>query len=116
MRPGDGASFAEKAARGLGEVTPPHLYEFKRRLAEELGTVGIRLRENLGGYVSRTEGINAMLRTPNVSLIGFLGENRHFQRDVESANIADLVDLSKAVVCFALLTTTPYWREFWNIQ
>ncbi len=116
MRPGDGASFAEKSARGLGEVTPPHLYEFKRRLAEELDMVGIRLRENLGGYVSRTEGINAMLRTPNVSLIGFLGENRHFQRDVESANIADLVDLSKAVVCFALLTTTPYWHDFWNIQ
>ena len=116
MEPGGGASFAEKAALGLGEVTPPHIFELKRNLAEELDTVGIRLRENLGGYVSRTEGINAMVRTPNVSLIGFLGENRHFQRDVESANISDLVDVSKAVACFALLTTTQYWCDFWNIQ
>ena len=115
FRPGNGASFAEKSAHGLGEITPPHLYELKRKLAAELDTVGIRLKENKGGYLSRTEGINAMLRTPNISLIGFLGENRHFQRDVESANIKDLVDLSKAVVCFALLTTTAYWQQFWQI-
>lgn len=113
---GDGASFAEKSARGLGEVTPPHLYELKRRLAAELAGEGIRLRENLGGYVSRTEGINAMYRTPNISLLGFLGKNRHFQRDVESAHISDLVDLSRAVVCYSLLTTTPFWAEFWQLQ
>ena len=116
FRPGNGASFAEKSAHGLGEITPPHLYELKRKLAAELNTVGIRLKENKGGYLSRTEGINAMFRTPNISLIGFLGENRHFQKDVESANIKDLVDLSKVVVCFALLTTTAYWQHFWQIQ
>lgn len=116
FRIGDGASFAEKSAHGLGEITPPHLYELKRKLAEELDTVGIRLRENLGGYLSRTEGINAMYRTPNISLMGFLGENRHFQKDVESANISDLVDLSKAIVCFALLTKTSLWHDFWKIQ
>lgn len=116
FRPGDGASFAEKSAHGLGEITPPHLYELKRKLASELDSGGIRLRENLGGYLSRTEGINAMYRTPNISLIGFLGENRHFQKDVESAHIADLVDLSKAIVCFALLTTTSYWENFLKIQ
>lgn len=113
---GDGASFAEKASRGLGEVTPPHLYALKRKMAEELQDENIRMRENLDGYVSRTEGINAIYRTPNVSLLGFLGKNRHFQRDVESANINDLVDLSKAVACFALLTTTSLWEEFWNLQ
>jgi len=113
---GDGASFAEKSAHGVGEITPPHLYELKRKLAEELDMVGIRLRENLGGYLSRTEGINAMYRTPNISLMGFLGENRHFQRDVESANISDLVDLSKAIVCFAFLTTTQLWHDFWKLQ
>ncbi len=98
----------------MGEITPPHLYELNRKLAEELREVGICLRENLGGYVSRTEGINAMIKTPNIALMGFLGENRHFQRDVESASISDLVDLSKAIVCYTLLTTTPFWQEFWN--
>ena len=111
FRPGDGASFAEKSARGLGEIIPPHLYELNRLFSEELDSVGIRLRENNDGYVSRTEGINAMYRTPNLTLLGFLGINRHFQRDVESANINDLVDLAKVVVCYALLTKTSLWQE-----
>jgi hypothetical protein len=69
------------------------------------------LIENIGGYLSRTESINAMYRTPNISLIGFLGENRHFQNKVESANIKDLVDLAKSVVCLVLYTQTEHWKE-----
>ena len=111
LAPGDGASFAEKASHNRGEITPPHLYELQRRLADELRSEGIRLCENLDGYLSRTEGVNAMLRTPNVVLIGFLGENRHFQAQETTANIKDLVDLAKAVVCFSLLTQTPVWKE-----
>jgi hypothetical protein len=109
--PGDGASFAEKASHNRGEITPPHLYELMRRLAEELRPEGIRLTENLDGYLSRTEGVNAMLRTPNVVLMGFLGENRHFQVQETTANIKDLVDLARAVVCFALLTRTSAWQS-----
>lgn len=108
---GDGASFAEKAAKGSGTVIPPHIYALMRQMSKELASEGIRLRENHGGYVSRTESVNAMFRTPNISLIGFLGENRHFQRDVESANINDLVDLAKTVVCFVLYTQTTDWKE-----
>ncbi len=108
--PGDGASFAEKASHNRGEITPPHLYELLRRLAEELRPQGIRLTENLDGYLSRTEGVNAMLRTPNVVLMGFLGENRHFQVEETTANIKDLVDLARSVVCFVLLTQTPAWQ------
>lgn len=111
LTPGDGASFAEKASHNRGEITPPHLYELQRRLAEELSSEDIRLIENLDGYLSRTEGVNAMLRTPNVVLMGFLGKNRHFQVEETTANIKDLVDLAKAVVCFALLTQTPVWHE-----
>jgi len=111
FRPGGGASFGEKSARGVGEITPPHLYELQHQMAQELDSVGIRLRENVGGYLSRTEGINAMYRTPNISLIGFLGVNRHFQRDVEIANIKDLVNLAKVVVCTALLVKTSLWKE-----
>ena len=111
LKPGDGASFAEKASHNRGEITPPHLYEIMRRLSRDLDTQGIRMRENLDGYLSRTDGVNAMLRTPNVVLIGFLGKNRHFQEDVTSANIKDLVDLARCVVCLALLTETQVWKE-----
>lgn len=111
IQQGDGASFAEKASHNRGEITPPHLYELLRKLARDIDQEGIRLRENLDGYLSRTEGVNAMLRTPNVVLIGFLGENRHFQKEETTSNIRDLVDLAKSVVCLTLLTQTPIWKE-----
>ena len=109
---GDGASFAEKAAKGLGSITPPHIYELMKQLSAELSAEGIRLKENCDGYLSRTESVNAMFRTPNISLIGFLGNNRHFQHDVESANIKDLIDLAKSVVCLVLYTQTEEWKTY----
>lgn len=108
---GQGASFTEKASLGVGEITPPHLYALQRQMSTEFRSVGIRLKENFGGYVSRTEGVNAMMRTPNVALLGFLGANRHFQRGAEQANLNDIVDLAKSIVCYALLTSTAYWDE-----
>jgi hypothetical protein len=111
LQPGEGACFTEKASRGRGAVTPPHLYELERQFATELAAEGIRLLENWGGYLGRSEGVNAMLRTPNVALVGFLAENRHFEKDVTSANIKDLVDLARAIVCYVLLTQTPIWQE-----
>jgi putative aminopeptidase FrvX len=112
IQAGEGACFAEKASRGRGTVTPPHLYELEWQLASELASVGIRLRENLGGYVSRSEGVNAMLRTPNVALIGFLASSRHFHRGVPEGKLSDLVDLARAAACLALLTKTPVWSDF----
>jgi putative aminopeptidase FrvX len=111
FQPGDGASFTEKASRGRGAVTPPHLYHLQRQLALDLLTEDIHLRENLGGYVSRTEGVNAILYTPNVAIIGFLGEDRHFEKQATTANMRDLVSLAKATVCYVLLTQTPIWSE-----
>jgi hypothetical protein len=112
LAPGDGACFAEQASKARGTITPPHLYELQRQLGQELAAEGIHLRENRGGYVSRTEGgVSAMLRTPNVVLLGFLSDNAHFETDVGSANIHDLVDLARAAVCYALLTRTEIWQE-----
>lgn len=111
LKPGDGACFAEKASRGRGEVTPPHLYELLRQLSTVLDSQGIRLRENAGGYIGRSEGTNAMLRTPNVAILGFLGENRHFDRGPTTSNAHDLVDLAKTVACLALLVHSPFWKE-----
>lgn len=109
LQPGDGACYVEKSSRGRDAITPPHLYQLQRQLGRELETEGIRLRESVGGYVSRTDSVNAMLRTPNVALLGFLGANRHFERDVSSANLRDLVDLARSVVCYVLLTKTAAW-------
>jgi len=112
--PGDGASYAEVSSYGKGVITPPHLYALVRQLSIDLAPEKIRLRENVGGYLSRSEGVNAMLRTPNVALLGFVGANRHFQTSATTANLNDLVDLARSVVCLVLLTQTPLWREVWQ--
>jgi hypothetical protein len=110
LKPGDGAVFAEKASKARGEVTPPHLYAFECLLAHELIEEGVLLRENIGGYIGRSDGTNAMLRTPNVAVFGFLGENRHFETAASSANIRDLVNLSKAIVAYVLAVHTPVFK------
>src|SRR4030042_386852 len=102
LHPGDGAVFAEKTSRARGEVTPPHLYAFERQLAIELAGEGISLKENIGGYIGRSDGISAMLGTPNVAILGFLGDNRHFEQAASSANLRDLVELAKAIACYVL--------------
>ena len=111
LRPGDGAVYVEKSSAGKGGITPPHLYAFQRRLAEELSPAGISLCENHGGYASRSECVNAMERTPNVALLGFLGTNRHFDTDLPSANLHDIVHLARALVLYVLSTQTPTWRR-----
>lgn len=108
---GEGAVFAEKASKGRGEVTPPHVYAFQQQLALELEQEGILLRENFGGYVGRSDGSNAMLRTPNVAVFGYLGENRHFENSASTANLHDLVNLSKAIICYILALCTPAWNS-----
>lgn len=114
IHPGAGACFAEKTSHGRGEITSPYLYELERQLADELAGEGIRLHENIGGYIGRSDGVNAMLRTPNVAILGFLGENRHFEQDVSSANMKDLVDLARSIVCLVLLTKTAVWRSVFH--
>lgn len=108
---GMGASFSEKSSNGVGEITPPILYEVVRKLSFDLKSTGILLSENIGGYVSRTEGINAMLRTPMVALVGFLGRNRHFQHGFETVKMNDLVNLTKSIICLSLLTKTDIWEK-----
>jgi len=110
LRPGDGAVFAERSSNGRGSVTPPNLYAFQQHLAAALGQRGVHLRENWGGYVSRSEDINAVAVTPNVALIGVLCSNRHYAADRPSANLADVVDLAKVFVAYTLLVHSDVWR------
>lgn len=110
LRPEDGAVFAERSSNGRGSVTPPNLYAFQQHLAAALDERGIRLRENWGGYVSRSEDINAVTLTPHVALIGILCANRHHAADRPSANLADVVDLAKVFVAYTLLVHSDVWR------
>ena len=58
--------------------------------------------------------MSAMLKTPNVLLLGFPGFNRHFDLGEPTANIYDLVNLAKAIVYFAALRTRlqQIWKQF----
>jgi hypothetical protein len=109
LHPGDGAVFAERSSNGRGSVTPPHLYAVQQHLAVALGQRGTRLHENWGGYVSRSEDINAVSVTPNVALFGVLCSNRHFALDRPAANLEDVLDLAKAFVAYTLLAHSDLW-------
>jgi len=109
LQRGDGACFAEKASYGKGGVTPPALYVLQKELAAGLAPLGIALKENLGGYVARSECVNAMLYTPNVALVGFLNTDRHFNEAVPTAHLGDVVHLARALVFYALLPYCPSW-------
>ena len=109
LHPGDGAVFAERSSNGRGSATPPNLYVLQQHLAAALAQRGIRLKENWGGYVSRSEDINAVLRTPHVALIGVLCSNRHYAMDRPAANLADVVELAKVFVAYTLLVHSDVW-------
>lgn len=109
LRPGDGAVFAERSSHGRGTVTPPHLYAFQQALGAALAERGIRLRENWGGYVSRSEDINATILTPNIALVGFLCSNRHYATDRPRARMDDLLDLARVLACYTLLVHSDLW-------
>ncbi len=112
LKPGQGASFAEKGSQGRGGITPPTLYELERKMAAELRPLGIDLQENVGGYVSRTDGgVNGMMRTANVVLLGYLSSDAHYDTQPTTANMKDLVSLARAAVCYALLAHTDLYRE-----
>ncbi|MGH2618037.1 MAG: hypothetical protein ACRDJC_22645 [Thermomicrobiales bacterium] len=111
LQPGDGAVFAERSSNGRGSVTPPHLYALQQHLAAALSQRDIRLHENWGGYVARSEDINAVAVTPNVALLGVLCSNRHYALDRPAANLADVLDLAKSFVAYSLLVDSALWRE-----
>jgi hypothetical protein len=111
LYPGDGAVFAERSSGGRGTATPPHLYQVQQALATAVGRRGTRLRENWGGYVSRSEDVNATIMTPNIGLMGILCSNRHLALDVPRANLNDVIDLARAVASYTLLVHSDLWQH-----
>ncbi len=109
VHPGEGACFGEASSRARGAVTPPPLYAFERDLAAYLDGHGIRLRENLDGYVSRSDCVALMTVTPNVALVGFLLSHRHFD-GLPRAHPDDLVHLGRSLAVWSLIAQSEEWR------
>lgn len=95
-----GASLAEYSSGGKGSVARPDIYA---SLMQSLDTSGIRVRANIGGHVPRSDDVVAMLHSNRVVILGYPGENRHFDRGLPTANLQDLVDLARALVVVGAL-------------
>ena len=102
-RLGNGAVLGEFSSFARGAVTPPHLYALAVSFAETLQEFGVKIQESNNAYTSRSDDVSALLKTPNVLLLGFPGFNRHFDLGTPKANLHDLVSLAKALVYFAVL-------------
>ena len=102
-RLGDGAILSEFSSLARGAVTPPHLYTLAVELIKALPELGVKVQISNNSYTSRSDDVSAMLKTPNILLLGFPGFNRHFDLGEPTANIYDLVNLAKSMVYFATL-------------
>jgi hypothetical protein len=94
---GAGAVMAEFSSLARGSVTPPPLYAAARAFMAGLAGAGVRVGQPLGGYTSRGDDASLMLRTPRILLLGYPGTDRHFDRALPTAHLADIVDLAKAL-------------------
>jgi hypothetical protein len=81
------------------------LYALAVSLADALQEFEVKIQESNNAYTSRSDDVSALLKTPNVLLLGFPGFNRHFDLGTPKANLHDLVSLSKAFVYFAVLSS-----------
>jgi hypothetical protein len=102
-RLGQGAVLSEFSSLARGAVTPPHLYVLARHWSNQLAQMGVKVQESNNAYTSRSDDVSVLLRTPNILLLGFPGFNRHFDRSEPSANLSDIVGLSKALVYVSVL-------------
>jgi putative aminopeptidase FrvX len=110
-RLGNGAVLAEFSSFARGAVTPPHLYALAVSFAETLREFGVKIQESNNAYTSRSDDVSALLKTPNVLLLGFAGFNRHFDLGTPKANLHDLVSLAKALVYFTALRFELGWTQ-----
>src|SRR5215469_3275972 len=113
-RLGHGAVLSEFSSLARGAVTPPHLYALAIEFTDTLQAMGVKVQKSMNAYTSRSDDISAMLKTPNVLLLGFPGLNRHFDLGRPKANIHDLVNLAKAMVYFSALRKElqQTWKRF----
>ncbi|MGI9018718.1 MAG: hypothetical protein ACR2HR_16705 [Euzebya sp.] len=96
-----GASLAEYSSATRGAVTPPGLYRGMADLLRSCEGDGVKVRENIGGHVPRSDDVVAMLHSPSIGLLGYPGINRHFDRGLPAANLHDLANLARALAVVA---------------
>ena len=106
--------LSEFSSLARGAVTPPHLYALAIEFIDTLQAMGVKVQKSMNAYTSRSDDISAILKTPNVLLLGFPGLNRHFDLGRPKANIHDLVNLAKAMVYFSALRKElrKTWKRF----
>jgi hypothetical protein len=111
---GHGAVLSEFSSLARGAVTPPHLYALAIEFIDTLQAMGVKVQKSMNAYTSRSDDISAILKTPNILLLGFPGLNRHFDLGRPKANIHDLVNLAKATVYFSALRKElqQTWKRF----
>jgi len=102
-RLGAGAVLAEFSSFARGAVTPPHLYALARHVAGLIGELCVKVQESNNAYMSRSDDVGVMLKTPNILLLGFPGFNRHFDLGEPRAHLDDVVNLAKALVYMAVV-------------
>lgn len=92
-----GASLAEFSSHARGSVTPPHVYVTLREVAKALRSHDVMVRQNVGGYVSRSDDVTAMMHSSRVAILGYPGINRHLDDGLAAVNLTDLRDLTIAL-------------------
>ena len=106
---GDGALFSGMSSGTRGAVVPPQMVDFAREMIAPLAARNIQLTENRA-YVSRSDDISAMQYVQGVMLFGFAGTSSHFD-GTPTMRCADLVNLTKTLVVYALIAQDADWRR-----
>lgn len=106
-----GASLAEFSSHTRGSVTPPHVYATMKDVAGALADHDVLVRQNLGGYVSRSDDVIAMMHSARVAILGYPGINRHFDEGLAAANLTDLRDLSVALATLGAVVSVAGTEE-----
>lgn len=100
---GRGALYASFASDTKGVVVPPQLYVPFRNFMKGLEENAIKTTPTeLAGRVSRSDDVAMMEVSPNVLILGYGTGDPHFNKAIPTANLSDLVDLSRAIVWTAL--------------
>lgn len=108
-----GASLAEFSSHGRGSVAPPQLYTGVAELLCRLRSRGVVVRQNVGGYVPRSDDVVAMTQSNRVAILGYPGVNRHFDRGLPAVHVDDLVHLACALVVLGAAVHTGRLAVDW---
>lgn len=108
-----GASLAEFSSHGRGSVAPPQLFAGVKDLLCSLQDHGVNVKQNVGGYVPRSDDVTAMTHSNRVIILGYPGMNRHFDRGLPATNLEDLLHLARALVVLGVAVHSKQLAVDW---